>query len=236
MVGLTGSAHPSYAQSATPVATPATPVVLPDLAILPTEQLLLAVAPITEQRLLRFSTTIANVGAAPLELLGEVDGEAGLLRIRQRLTDESGVTEQEVGTFVFDAAHGHWHVDGLVTTELWALGADGAPERLVASTGKTSFCLLDAKRLDRGPVGSPAEPVFRFCLPDRQGLSAGWADRYDALLPGQALEVTGLPDGRYALRTVLDPDGLIADADTANNERIDYVELSGDSARLVPAP
>jgi hypothetical protein len=51
-----------------------------------------------------------------MELLGEPDPRAGTVVVRQRLGG-GGDDLREVGTFVFDGAHGHWHFDALVVTE-----------------------------------------------------------------------------------------------------------------------
>jgi hypothetical protein len=227
-VGMAGPAGPTPAGG-----TPPPGPLLPDLAVTPAEQLLVETDSATGRRTLRFSTTIANVGAGPMELLGQPDPARGTVAIRQRLARAPDGGTREVGTFVFDAAHGHWHVDELVVTELWSLGPDGTPAALVAATGKTSFCLVDAWLLEPPPTGATRFAEFLVCVPDRQGLSPGWADRYDATLPGQDLDVTGLPDGRYALRSAIDPAGLLTDADPANNALTVGIELVGNAVGRV---
>jgi hypothetical protein len=41
------------------------------------------------------------------------------------------------------------------------------------------------------------------------GISVGWADVYNWFLPGQFIEVSGLPDGYYRLETEADPNNTI---------------------------
>ena len=228
----TSSAEPSTDAASSPTSSGG----LPDLAARPTEQVRIEGDPSDGGRWLRFSTTIANVGSAPLELLGEPDPAAGTIVVRQRVAGAGGEELRVVGTFVFDGAHGHWHFADLVVTELWTLWPDGALARLRAATEKTSFCLVDAWRLEPPPAGAAAAPLFLVCVPERQGLSPGWADRYDATLPGQAMEIGDLADGRYALRTIVDPDGLRGDADPANNTLTVAIELAGDAVEIGQNP
>ena len=75
-----------------------------------------------------------------------------------------------------------------------------------------------------------------------QGMTRGWADVYDWYLPGQYVEVTGVPDGVYILETLVDPDGLIEESDESNNcgsvyVRLENVDLPSRSAELLgPGP
>ena len=58
------------------------------------------------------------------------------------------------------------------------------------------------------------------------GLSVGWADWYAAFLPGQDLDVTGLPNGRYCLTSTADPRDGIDEADETNNARSRLLRLT----------
>ena len=51
-----------------------------------------------------------------------------------------------------------------------------------------------------------------------QGLSPGWADTYFWLLPDQAIDITGLPDGVYRLVTKSDPDDWFRESNEKNND------------------
>ena len=50
-----------------------------------------------------------------------------------------------------------------------------------------------------------------------QGLSPGWDDVYQWYIPGQYIEVTGVPDGDYILQTLVDPDNKVVEANESNN-------------------
>jgi hypothetical protein len=107
---------------------------------------------------------------------------------------------------------------------------------LLASTPKITFCLLDMFKTDPEQLNVAQEPEFIECNWRQQGISEGWSEVYPAELPGQELDVTDISDGRYALRTVLDPLGQFLEADTSNNTSTVYVELRGDLVALLESP
>jgi hypothetical protein len=115
--------------------------------------------------------------------------------------------------FEFAACHGHYHFKGFASYRL--LDAQGLPAALGR---KVSFCLLDTHRWD-----PQAEHRPRFNC-EHQGIQAGWADIYDGGLPGQWIDITGLPDGTYTLEIILNPERILAEASYMNNlETIEVV-------------
>lgn len=112
--------------------------------------------------------------------------------------------------FEYQACHEHYHFKGFASYRL--LDAAGQP---IARGRKVSFCLLDVERWDLD-----AKRRGRFNC-ERQGIQWGWADVYDAGLPGQWFDVTGLADGLYTLEVTLNPELKLVEADYTNNtERV----------------
>jgi hypothetical protein len=108
--------------------------------------------------------------------------------------------------FQFFACHGHYHFLGFASYQLLdSLGQS------VASGRKVSFCLLDGLRWD------PRAAPFGHFHCDLQGIQSGWADVYDAGLPGQWIDVTDVPPGTYTLVITMNPDRLIEESDYSNN-------------------
>ncbi|MHB0876591.1 MAG: lysyl oxidase family protein [Anaerolineae bacterium] len=210
---------------------------LPDLQMLPQSSLYLVYDEASGVRELRFSTEVVNGGAGPLTLIGEYDPGSDQTRVTQLLgTEDSATVERLVGYFVYHPAHAHWHLEDFYAFELWSYRPDGSLSNLVASTGKVTFCLWDAIRMDSPPPGAPPQPRFLECAESLQGISSGWGDVYGPTFPGQALDVTNLPDGRYAIRTAVNPDGYIREVDMTNNVITRYVEIAGQEARIIPGP
>jgi hypothetical protein len=70
----------------------------------------------------------------------------------------------------------------------------------------------------------------------RETLEAGWGDTYGQYLPGQAFDITGLPNGAYTVEVIANPDGHLLETDQHNNTAVRTVVLGGEpGARTVVA-
>ncbi|MFO1500531.1 MAG: lysyl oxidase family protein [Verrucomicrobiota bacterium] len=128
-----------------------------------------------KRRLLRFTTETRNIGTADL-VVGAPEGNP---------------------EFVFHRCHDHYHFNGFIAHRL--VQYQDGERRVVASSGKASFALEDSLRWDPS-----ASSTARFTDED-QGLQHGWADVYSWVLPGQWVDATGVPPGKYVLELELDP-------------------------------
>src|SRR4030095_5880352 len=116
--------------------------------------------------------------------------------------------------FEFQECHGHYHFLGFASYRLLdAIGEE------VAAGRKVSFCLEDVRRWD-----SAANPAEVYNCSD-QGIQAGWSDIYDSGLPGQWIDVTGLPAGTYTLEITMNPEQVLLEADYTNNTTSIQVEI-----------
>ena len=88
---------------------------------------------------------------------------------------------------------------------------------VIAQSEKTSFCIVDLEVYDRDLAGPDVRAEFRRCSGTIQGLSLGWIDVYDKDIPGQHIDITGLPEGQYWLESEVDPDDVIREVDETNN-------------------
>jgi len=234
-----GAAGPAVAPPPQPTPSPAADpeLLLPDLVTTRPDQLYIEEPQGGGGRELRFSTTLVNRGIGPLSLLGSFDeasGDASAIQVIKRR--DGGEVERFAGKLSLDPAHGHYHLNDFFIFELWTYGPRGSLDRLVATTGKITFCLLDVTRAEPAPTSVAEAPEFIECSWRQQGISQGWSETYDATLPGQQLDLTGVPDGRYAVRARIDPDGLLAETNKRNNSLIFYVEITGTEVRLLDRP
>jgi hypothetical protein len=178
--------------------------------------------------LLRLTTTEANVGAGPFEIRGGPVNPDGTQQVFQRVYNDDGTfTDRLAGNFVYHSSHHHIHFDDIAQYNLRARPADGSVGGVVASGGKTSFCLIDIDHFNPSLPNSPAHSVYTTCGSVLQGVSVGWADVYGSGLDDQWIDVTGVPDGNYWLEDVLDPDNRILEADETNNVTRIPITLSG---------
>jgi hypothetical protein len=153
-----------------------------------------AVAVPGRRRLLRFDTIVVNRGAVDLVVGNPADP----------------VPPFDPSDFEFSPCHGHYHFLGFATYEL---RDDG--DRVVGFGHKQAFCMLDSRRY----VGT--RPRRFDC--DFQGITVGWADRYEADLDGQWVDVTDVPAGDYTLILRVNPDGVLP-------------EMSGGAPNVVRVP
>ena len=195
--------------------------VLPDLA--PKPQLNVTTGPVDGRQYIFFSTTIVNVGKSDF-LLRAVRADDGW-------SVEQGIPYSESGAEIVPTkarlawggdGHNHWHVARVATARLVPLDADGRPVDVAGRTDtKVGFCFYDHTReLVRGPdkavysehsCGEEDDTIIGV------GLSVGWNDMYRQSLPGQSIDVTGLPAGKYRLWTEIDEKGWFRETTRSNN-------------------
>ena len=108
--------------------------------------------------------------------------------------------------FEYHDCHGHYHFKGFASSRLLDLAGNE-----LRTSNKVSFCLLDGLRWR-----ADAAPEARYDC-ENQGIQAGWADVYDSGLPGQWIEIGDLPPGNYQLELTVNPDGILAETNYANN-------------------
>ena len=208
-------------------------LLLPDLTTLPATGLLIeGTGP---ARVLRFGTTLANLGTGPLEAAPDTSTSCPpeqrfFVQVLRRDDDRDGryhpqrdqtATTEGGACVLFHPTHEHWHIDGSSRYEL--LDPTGT---LVVGTRKVSFCLRDSDRVP-GVDGRPQ--VYEACARDRiQGISPGWGDLYDRDLDGQTLALpAGLADGSYCLRMTADPFDYFSESDESNNASRTPVRIRG---------
>ena len=207
---------------------------LPDLEVLPPKELYIEAGAV---RKIRFSTTVVNTGDGPLVIAGALDAASGTTTASQHILHSDGSIDVRLaGSFMFHPGHEHWHFEDFTMLELWTYREDGTLETMKATTGKATFCAVDEvleyETLEHVPDG----PSFLTCGQGIQGISVGWSDTYTADLIGQELDITNVPDGSYAVRTVADPALRLVETNDDNNDLVVFVDLEGDNIRLRDGP
>jgi hypothetical protein len=202
------------------------------------------------ERRLRFDNEVMNVHNGPLELYPrsadcDDDGDVRNDRLAvQRIyedKDNNGSFERGIDTesreaydisvpggscMVFHAAHRHWHFEDFASYELKRLN-DG---KVVASSTKVSFCIIDIQRRQPDLAGSPSDKYYTQC--DRNstlGVSVGWSDEYHSTLADQHVPLTGVQDGTYCLVSTVDPASKLVEKSRANNAAGAKITISGNT-------
>ena len=124
---------------------------------------------------------------------------------------ELGRPENRPDLFEYSESHGHAHLKGFNNYIL----LDESGER-TGAVRKQTFCLRDLYQ-----TRSTASNSSQFDC-EYQGISAGWADEYDASLPGQYIVIDDLPAGEYTLQATTNAAGTIDETcDDDNTVRVD---------------
>ena len=169
--------------------------------------------------LLRISTEMANAGDGPLELWGGATS-GSTQEVFQRIYQEDGSSRDVLaGEFVFHSSHSHIHFEGFAQYHLREVNPDGSVGDIVASGGKTSFCLINIRQpfpeisrdalVVHGRGGNSCGSI--------QGISTGYSDVYGSNLPDQWIDITDVPSGSYFLEVIADPDNSVREVDETNN-------------------
>lgn len=245
----TATTTPTPTPTATPTATPTpTPTdvgrqpLLPNMASLKASDV--RIVKRDGVRRLRFSSTLADVGVGPLEVVprpgnrcpkGKRDVAQAVYQDKngdhryERATEHTRVFRQS-GCMEFHPAHNHWHIDA--SARYW-LTRPGAATVLVRHS-KVSFCLRDSRRLpDRK---RPA--TYGFCSRDkRQGITPGWGDVYEWFLEGQSLTLPRhLPRGLYCLHQRADPLDVFRESNETDNDSVRALRIRRTRVRYVETP
>lgn len=186
---------------------------LPNLEALPPSKMCLTHSS-GNTTLLQFEATSWNSGRGPLEVVAQKT--IGKKRkIDQRIYRDDGTYRSSLaGFFVWHAAHNHFHVADYAHYIVEPVDAPGASPRIGT---KTSFCLGD-----NAYINSAVSSYYHSCgSPTQsgviQGLSVGWGDTYHIFTIDQEVDVTGLPDGDYLLKMVVDPKKRLIESDDTDN-------------------
>jgi hypothetical protein len=182
------------------------------------------------RRLLRYSTTIVNVGAGKFEVRGHRASTAEpTMSLVQRVYDDAGGWREvaTTGAMIFGGdGHNHWHVRDLQQSELFRLTDDAYLTR----SDKRGFCFWDNVKYRLSLPGAPQSQVYHESgcgrtdsLNTAMGLSIGWGDIYPSTLPDQFIDVTHVPDGHYRLVVTADPFGWFTE--TSNDNNFTWVSL-----------
>ncbi|MFW5473883.1 lysyl oxidase family protein [Knoellia sp. CPCC 206450] len=181
---------------------------------------------------LAFGANIANLGSGPLIVEGFRVSDDTMRATQFEYRDGAPVRSYPAGEFEWDPREGHlhWHFEDIAQYDLVA--ADGA----VTRSGKQAFCLAPTDPIDLTIRGAAqrveTDRLWSNCggqsaLWIREVLPAGWGDTYYQGLPGQAFDITGLPNGTYTVRVTTNFRNRLKESSTSNNVSNARVRLGG---------
>lgn len=128
--------------------------------------------------------------------------------------------------FVGHPEHGHWHIRGIARYELRRLGSS-KPVRILVKRG---FCLYDSSeyrlacRAHRARISTSETTAAKRDLSLAMGISVGWKDDYFWRIPGQIIDVTSVPLGKYRLYVKVGPRNWFRESNERNN--VTWVDIA----------
>lgn len=201
---------------------------LPDMRIAKLTTIKQDTTTIPGHRLLRFTATIVNVGAGPVELTGtRPDTATPTMSVTQRIYDDAGgSTTVPSGTHMFWAGdgHNHWHLFEMAGGVLTPL-SNGTNK--VGTWAKEGFHFSDVGAFDLSLPGAPQSKHYLACIGNTscdpnalsatEGISVGWGDTYRAGIAFQYIDITGVATGKYVITVTADPNGYLRESNVTNN-------------------
>jgi hypothetical protein len=191
----------------------ATTGVLPDLTFEAPRDLSVLAA-VDGTRILFFSSLLVNQGEGALLINAERNSASW--QVEQRASAPSNLEPRPIDaspTFG-GTVEGRWQIVGLAEYALIPQKRGAADE---TRTVPAPLCLFDAilgrQGTRYGSEGCGSSESERL----EMGLSAGAALELSWLMPGQSVDVSGLPDGRYRLEARADPRNVVAESNDDNN-------------------
>jgi hypothetical protein len=156
------------------------------------------------RRVVRFGTRIANIGNRDVAI---------------------GTPSSTNPLWEWDPCHGHYHFEGYADYDL----IDVATSTALPIGTKNGFCMLDLETWDPDLAVNGCNTYD--C--NNQGISVGCADVYDAALQCQWIDITGIPNGQYDLRVIVNPTREIQELDYDNNAASVRIQISDSNVTLV---
>jgi hypothetical protein len=215
--------------SSTPIVTEPDPATLPDFSALPAWNISL------RRGYINFNATEWNEGPGPMVVDGfRGDAESTMDAYQYFLRDGEPVGRALIGQLEYAGGrHNHWHLEGFIQYSL--LDAD---KNLVQISSKESWCLVPTDAIDlsipnadwnAGPQNLQSSCNFYqpSALWVREVVPVGWGDTYGQYFNFGGFDVRDLPNGRYYIRTEVNPGGSILEVTTANDTQDRLIRLRG---------
>jgi hypothetical protein len=241
-VQSTGSSNNTGTSGDNQFATIANDVTLPDMQIeVPTNAISIGTNGDTGHRQLQFTHVTWDAGPGPFEIDPTYNAATGTATFEQAIYKSTSPGVWTLDHRVPLATIGQFHPPSdyqfpLTKFTLNGVNADGSLGSVVATSPKTDYCITG----DTYVGGVPNTPNQTF-IPQSNctdptlplGWSVGWGDEYDQTDSGQPIDLTGVPDGTYVLRGIVDPDHVFTESDPTNDVTDTKLQIAGNQVTVL---
>jgi len=131
--------------------------------------------------------------------------------------------------FYFSAAHNHYHMREFNQYKLYDTNGN-----LIVPSKKPGFCLADVEQVL--PNAGPQKFQLTCKADEVMGITAGWADVYDASLECQYLVIDGVPDGDYTLVATTNTAHAIPEDNFDDNTVCQGLHIQGNTVQELASP
>ncbi len=180
---------------------------------------------------LTFGATVSIGGSGPLDVEGFRSNGSETMKAYQYFWRNGHVIGRvRAGTMGF-SGYNQWHFKSFARYQL--LGSD---KTVAVRSHKEGFCIAPTDAVNlvlpdavwqpsflglEGACGSPTALSVQEMLP------LGWADTYFQSIPGQAFNITHVPNGTYYIEVIVNPEKVLHESDTSNDVSLRKVILGG---------
>jgi hypothetical protein len=188
-----------------------------------------------------FGATVWVGGNARLDVEGfRANGSATMQAYQYFWHDGRVVGRERVGTMGF-AGFNHWHFRQFAQYRLL-----NAKKNLVLRSEKEGFCigasdpvnlLLPHATWNPGNIELSGDCGEQTALWTQETLPVGWGDTYFQDLPGQSFNITNLPNGKYFIQIIANPEHQLHETNTHNDSSLREIIIGGTTGhRTVRVP
>lgn len=232
--GIASAHHTPPAQLAPPPNVPGLPhpprTALPDLIAQPSWGISVAHTR-SGQDLLNFGATVWIGGHGPLDVQGFRVPDSPVMKAYQYFwRDGHIIGRAKAGTMGF-AGYNHWHFRQFAAYRLL-----NASKKLVLHSHKEGFCIAPTDSVNLllphaiwqpSVIGLGGQCGVATALWVEEDLPIGWGDTYDQDVPGQAFDITNVPNGVYYIEIIANPLHELHELTDSNNISVRKVILGG---------
>jgi hypothetical protein len=230
---------------AVPIMTNPPKADLPDLAPLPAWDITVdnthSTSTYKASAALDFGATVWVGGNARLDVEGfRTNGSQTMAAYQYFWHDGRVVGRERVGTMGF-SGYNRWHFKQFAQYRLL-----NAKKTVVVRSQKVGFCIGASDPIDLllphatwqpGTTDLANDCGEESALWTQETLPVGWGDTYFQYLPGQSFNISNLPNGKYFIQIIANPEHLLHETNTRNDSSLREVILGGTKGhRTVKVP
>ena len=181
-----------------------------------------------------FGATVWSGGHARLDVQGFRSHGAPVMKAYQYYWKNGRIIgRSRAGTMGFDdkPGHTHWHFEQFAKYRLLAKNKTTA-----VRSAKVGFCIAPTDPVNLLLPHATWQPSFlgfggacgsQSALWVQEMMPIGWGDTYEQFLPGQAFNITHLPNGTYYIEIIANPEGVLHETNYHNDVSLRKIILGG---------